>query len=224
MPHEINYRANIFALKKLGTKQIISFSAIGSLREDIHPGEFVIPSQYFDFVKSGRQKTFFGDGLVAHIASSEPTCFNLTEWIKTTATRLDIAMHTNKTYACVDGPRLGTRAESNFLRYSGCDVVGMTNVPEVFLAREAQICYATIGLVTDYDCWKQDSAEHVSVDLVLSRYQKSLQLSKNLLSQVLKEKLPPTNETYRRSLDKAVLSDAKKLTDDKRQLLETLRI
>jgi 5'-methylthioadenosine phosphorylase len=222
LPHEINYRANIFALKKLGAKQVISVSAAGSLREDIHPGEFVVPCQYFDFIKGNREKTFFGEGLVAHVSTAQPVCSDLTEWINTSNLDLDLKMHMNKTYACVDGPRLGTKAESFFLRNSGCDIVGMTNVPEVFLAREAQICYTTIALVTDYDCWKQDSSQHVSVDNVISCYQKSLETAKKLLSHLLSRSLPTINEGYRRSLDTSILSD--NTLESKRELLSVLRV
>ena len=156
IPSEINYRANIFALKKLGVRKIISVSACGSLHEEIKRGDFVIPNDYFDFTLGGkRDKTFFGDSVVAHITSSDISCPILREDLFEKAIEEGLNIHKNKTYACVEGPRLGTKAESFFLKQANCDIVGMTNIPEVFLAREAQISYATLGVVTDYDCWKE---------------------------------------------------------------------
>ena len=223
LPHEVNYRANIFALKSLGARQILGFSAVGSLREEIKPSDFAIPSQYFDWVKQPRERTFFGDGLAAHISTAEPTCPNLTQWAADGAKVMGITLHTGKTYACVDGPRLGTRAESHFLRMVGCDLVGMTNVPEVFLAREAQLCYATIGIVTDYDCWLDDPSQHVSVASVIARYGASLEKAKALLKNLLGSPLPEINATYRESLREAVLTPEQAISDEKKQLLAILK-
>ena len=223
LPHEINYRANIFALKKLGAQQVLGFSATGSLREDIHPGEFAIPAQYFDFIKGNRDKTFFGEGVAAHISTAEPTCSDLTHWVANQAQAMGITLHTGKTYACVDGPRLGTKAESHFLRMAGCDLVGMTNVPEVFLAREAQMNYATIGMVTDYDCWMEDPQHHVSVSTVISRYGESLQKAQQLLLALLATELPPINAATRESLTGAVLTPEAAIPESKRELLKVLR-
>ena len=223
LPHEINYRANIFALKKLGAKQVLGFSATGSLREDIHPGEFAIPVQYFDFIKGNREKTFFGEGVAAHISTAEPTCPDLTQWVARQAKEMGITLHTGKTYACVDGPRLGTKAESHFLRMAGCDLVGMTNVPEVFLAREAQMNYATIGMVTDYDCWMEDPQHHVSVSTVISRYGESLQKAQQLLLALLATELPPINAKTRESLTGAVLTPEAAIPESKRELLKVLK-
>ncbi len=222
LPHEINYRANIYALKSLGVKQIIGLSAVGSLREDIHPGDFVIPSQYFDFVKGHREKTFFGEGLAAHVSTAKPTCELLTEWIATQAQAMKLTMHTNKTYACVDGPRLGTQAESHFLRTAGCDLVGMTNVPEVFLAKEAQINYATIAIVTDYDCWKDNPDQHVNVSDVIQRYGQSVEKAKSLLCQLLQQDLPPIDDTQRMSLCNALLTPQNAIPPQKQAMLEVL--
>jgi 5'-methylthioadenosine phosphorylase len=223
LPHEINYRANILALKKLGAKQVLGFSATGSLREDIHPGEFAIPAQYFDFIKGNRIKTFFGEGLAAHISSAEPTCDNITSWVAEKAKKMNLTIHLGKTYACVDGPRLGTKAESNFLRMVGCDLVGMTNVPEVFLAREAQLCYATIGIVTDYDCWMEDPSHHVSVATVISRYGESIQKAQKLLLALLDTELPAIDSNYRESLRDAVLTPDFAIAANKMELLNILR-
>ncbi len=182
LPAEVNYRANIWALKKLGVTRVVAVSAVGSLRYEIAPGDLSIPAQYFDFVKGDRQKSFFGQGLVAHVSTAQPTCEDLSCAIIDVAAGLDVEIHRGKTYGCVDGPRLGTRAESLFLRdAAGCDLVGMTNVPEVFLAREAQLCYATIAIATDYDCWLDDPSLHVTVEQVIQRYGASLEKAKRVL-------------------------------------------
>jgi len=224
LQHEINYRANIFALKNLGAKQVLGFSATGSLRENIHPGEFAIPAQYFDFIKGNRTKTFFGEGVAAHVSTAEPTCKNLTDWVSVKAKEMGLKLHTGKTYACVDGPRLGTKAESNFLRMAGCDLVGMTNVPEVFLAREAQLCYATIGIVTDYDCWMEDPKHHVSVAEVIARYGESLQKAQTLLLVLLETDIPAVDSEYREALKHALLTPEAAIPENKRELLNVLRV
>ncbi len=222
LPHEVNYRANIFALKKLGARQVLGFSAVGSLREEIRPGEFAIPSQYFDFMKGNRQRTFFGEGVAAHVSTAEPVCPNLTAWVADKAEQMKLTLHTDKTYAGVDGPRLGTKAESHFLRGAGCDLVGMTNVPEVFLAREAQLCYATIGIATDYDCWMDDPSQHVSVADVISRFGESLSQAKALLLSLLETPLPEAEASYRETLATALLTPPENIPEKKRALMEVL--
>lgn len=222
LPHEINYRANIYALKAAGARQVISISAVGSLREDLKPGDFVMPDQYFDFVKGPREKTFFGEGLVAHISSARPTCPNLTSWVSQHAQALNIPLHTQKTYACVDGPRLGTRAESFFLRGAGCDIVGMTNVPEVFLAREAQLAYATIGIVTDYDCWMDDPTHDVTVADVIKRYGGSLAHIQSLIDHLFHQEIPASDAGYRCALKDAVLTPIEAIPEHKKELFNVL--
>lgn len=224
LPHEINYRANIFALKQEGVKQIVGFSAVGSLRDEIAPGDFVIPTQYIDWVKDGRSKTFFGDGLAAHVSTAEPVCPNLVEGINQAAREVDIPIHTGKTYICVDGPRLGTQAESHFLRQIGGDLVGMTNVPEVFLAREAQICYATVGVVTDYDCWKDNPAEYADTATIIARYGKSLEKANRLLKNFIGKPLPAPTSLCRNSLKGAIMTPEATLSPKQKKLLATLRI
>ena len=161
--------------------------------------------------------------MAAHISTAEPTCKNLTNWIAKKAAEMSIKLHTGKTYACVDGPRLGTKAESNFLRMAGCDLVGMTNVPEVFLAREAQLCYATIGIVTDYDCWMEDPIYHASVAQVISRYGESLQKAQKLLLELLDTVIPAIDAHCRESLQEAVLTSDADIPEEKRELLNILR-
>lgn len=227
LPSEVNYRANIWALKSAGVTRIVAISAVGSLRQEIAPGDLSVPDQYFDFVKNKREKSFFGDGLVAHVSTAEPTCQNLTQQLQQAGKGLDIAIHTGKTYGCVDGPRLGTRAESFFLRgAAGCDLVGMTNVPEVFLAREAQICYATLCIATDYDCWLDDPAQHVSVAQVIARYGSSLERAKMVLHQLIRDDEQQLNQSpcgCRQALEYAVMTDPEHLNDEKKALLELLK-
>ncbi len=230
LPHEVNYRANIWALKKIGVSRVIGISAVGSLRQELKPGDLCIPDQYFDFVKGQREKSFFGGGLVAHVSTAEPTCPRLTKALNDAGKKTGIQVHTNVTYGCVDGPRLGTRAESFFLRDSAsCDLVGMTNVPEVFLAREAQICYCTIAVVTDYDCWLDDPEQHVSVAQVIARYGESLEKAKRLLGAFLEHTLVTPEDKLsdcacRKSLEAAILTPENALSDEKQNLLALLRV
>ncbi len=223
LPHEINYRANIFALKQAGARMVIGFSAVGSLQQDIAPGDFSIPSQYLDLTKGKREYSFFGNGIAAHVSTAVPTCPDLSSWIKSVADRHDVGLHMDKTYACVEGPRLGTKAESFFMRGAGCDLVGMTNVPEVFLAREAQLSYATICIATDYDCWLDDPEHHVTVQAVIERFGTSLEKAKGLLMALLESPLPRIDETYRKSLAMAVLTPDEVLNKEQLAMLQVLR-
>ncbi len=223
LPSEVNYRANIWALKSVGVKRIISFSATGSLQEEIKPGEFALPDQYFDFVKDGRAKSFFGQGLVAHISTAEPVCAKLRTQIFSSAKQLGLPIHDKKTYACVDGPRLGTRAESHFLKdVVKCDLVGMTNIPEVFLAREAQICYSTIAIPTDYDCWRDDPDEYVTVKQVLQRYGESIQSAHDLLQHVVENHDHTQTCSCHQALAEALMFDPQKLAGKSRDIMEVL--
>jgi len=223
LPSDINYRANIWALKSVGVTQVISFSATGSLQEEIKPGEFALPDQYFDFVKDGRVKTFFGDGLVAHISSAEPVCATLRSQIVNSGKQLDLKIHDKKTYGCVDGPRLGTRAESFFLKGpAACDLVGMTNIPEVFLAREAQMCYSTIAIPTDYDCWKDNPSEFVTVDQVMSQYAASLGTAHRLIRHLIQHNDHEQTCTCQTSLEGSLMFDPKTLSGRSKQIMEVL--
>jgi 5'-methylthioadenosine phosphorylase len=226
LPSEINYRANIWALKALGVRKIVGISAVGSLQKQIAPGEFVLPHQYFDWTGGRRAKTFFGDGLVAHISTAEPTCLTLRAGLEKAASQTKARIHVGKTYGCVEGPRLGTRAESHFLINSGCHLVGMTHIPEAFLAREAQLCYAAIAIATDYDCWLEDPTEHASLEKVMTLYQKSLSQLQGLLQQFFQALQTPPLDLQchcRESLKGAVLTAEEDITEEKRRLLAFLR-
>ena len=224
LPHEVNYRANIFALKSLGARRVLGFSAAGSLRKEIRPGELALTAQYFDHTRGKRHYSFFGDGVSAHVSSAYPTCPALGADVADAAARINQPVHIDKTYACVEGPRLGTRAESFFLRdCAQSDLVGMTNVPEVFLAREAQLAYCTLCLVTDYDCWMDDPKEHVSVDKFFATYQGTLTKAQAVLAEVLKVPFRPTPNEVRHSLAGAVLTAEDALNESQKAWLDVLR-
>jgi 5'-methylthioadenosine phosphorylase len=223
LPHEVNYRGNVFALKRAGATQILSFSAVGSLAEEVAPGDLAMPTQYFDWTRGGRARSFFGEGVAAHISSATPVSENMVRWTDAQAKQLGITLHAGVTYACVEGPRLGTRAESHFMRSVGCQLVGMTNIPEVFLAREAQICYATVGIVTDYDCWKEDPNQHVSISAIFELYGKTLVKARQLLDALLKQSPPVEEPEIRVALQDAVMTPDSALTDAQREWLAVLR-
>jgi 5'-methylthioadenosine phosphorylase len=223
LPHEVNYRANVFALKRAGATQILGFSAVGSLAEAVAPGDLAMPSQYFDWTRGSRERSFFGGGVAAHVSTAMPVSGNLVSWVADHARRLRTVLHTGLTYACVEGPRLGTRAESHFMRSAGCHLVGMTNVPEAFLAREAQICYASVGIVTDYDCWMDDPAQHVSVSAIFARYGKSLVKARQLLDALLATPLPAEEPEIRNALQSALMTPEAALTPQQRDWLAVLQ-
>jgi 5'-methylthioadenosine phosphorylase len=223
LPHEVNYRANVFALKQAGATQILGFSAVGSLAEPVAPGDLAMPSQYFDWTRGARERSFFGGGVAAHVSTAMPVSSNLIAWVAAQAKRLGITLHIDLTYACVEGPRLGTRAESHFMRGAGCHLVGMTNVPEVFLAREAQICYATVGIVTDYDCWMDDPTRHVSVSAIFELYGQSLAKARQLLDALLTTPLPPEEPEIRGALQGALMTADSALTPQQREWLAVLQ-
>lgn len=223
LPHEVNYRANVFALKRAGATQILGFSAVGSLAQRLAPGDLAMPSQYFDWTRGPRERTFFGHGVAAHVSTAMPVSSNLVNWVAARALALGITLHTDLTYACVEGPRLGTRAESHFLRGAGCHLVGMTNVPEVFLAREAQMGYATVGIVTDYDCWMDDPSQHVSVGAIFELYGQSLAKARRLLDALLATPLPQPEPAIRQALQSAMLTPEAALDATQREWMAVLR-
>src|SRR5271165_4036219 len=165
-PSELNFRANIYGFKSLGVERIISLSAVGSLKEEHRPLDFVIPDQFFDRTR-GRVSTFFGEGLVAHISFSDPICPQLAEVVAGACSSVGVNAKKGGTYLCMEGPAFSTKAESNIYRSWGMDVIGMTNLQEAKLAREAEICYATVAMVTDYDCW-HDGHDSVTVDQIVA--------------------------------------------------------
>lgn len=223
IPSEINYRANIWALKMIGVTRIVSISAVGSLVEEVSPGCLSLAEQYFDWTRGKREGTFFGNGLVGHISTAEPTCLELGGKLEFAAHKTGYDLHRRKTYGCVEGPRLGTRAESLFLKNAGCHLVGMTNVPEVFLAREAQICYCSLCIVTDYDCWLDDPAMHATASKVMELYARQLERVQSIIRELVTLELEARNCTCRNTLAEAVLSKTEDLPAETRMLLDFLR-
>ena len=179
MPTEVNYRANVLALKSLGVEQIISISACGSLREHLHPGEVVVPDQLFDFSKK-RTYTFFGDGLVSHISVADPFCSRLAAHIGDAVEEAGGTVHRGGCFITIEGPRFSTKGESFAYRAWGMDIIGMTTSPEAFLAREAEMCYAVMAHVTDYDVW-HETEEAVSVEMLLETLAANAELAQNAL-------------------------------------------
>ena len=179
MPSELNYRANIFGFKVLGAEWLISASAVGSMREDLPPRDIVIPDQFFDRTK-GRISTFFGDGIVAHVSFADPTCPILGKQLLAAGQSVGARMHWGGTYLCMEGPQFSTRAESRIYQSWGVDVIGMTNLQEAKLCREAEICYATMAMVTDYDVW-HETEEDVSVEAVVAILKQNAETAKAII-------------------------------------------
>jgi len=179
MPSELNFRANIFGFKLLGAEWVISAAAVGSMREDLPPRDIVIPDQFFDRTK-GRISTFFGDGIVAHVSFADPTCPILGKQLLAAGEAVGARMHWGGTYLCMEGPQFSTRAESRIYRSWGVDVIGMTNLQEAKLCREAEICYATLALVTDYDVWHDTEAD-VSVEAVVAVLKQNAETAKAII-------------------------------------------
>jgi 5'-methylthioadenosine phosphorylase len=184
-PSEINNRANIFALKKLGIKSVVAISACGSLREDFAPGDIVIPDQIVDFTK-GRVRTFFETGLVTHVSTADPFCPHLSQLLYESVVETGAKVHKGGSFVTIEGPRFSTKAESNLFRSWGMSIIGMTTSPEIFLAREAEMCYAAFAHVTDYDVWHVHE-ESVTVEMILKVLQKNGQIANESVLNLIKE-------------------------------------
>jgi 5'-methylthioadenosine phosphorylase len=222
LPSEVNYRGNIWALKSLGVRTLLGVSSVGSLREQIRPGDLALSSQYLDFTKGLRASTFFGRGLVAHVSTAQPTCSATAAVVARAA--LELTIHEDKTHAVIEGPRFGTRAESLFLRNSGADLVGMTNVPEVFLAAEAQLGYCTIGVATDYDSWLDDPQHHVSAIEVAKLFRGNLERVQQLLAHVVADTQEDESRPCRTTLKGAIMTPRERMTADQRSLVSFLSV
>src|ERR1700756_2406337 len=207
LPSELNFRANIYAMKLLGVERIISVSAVGSLRENLRPGEFLVPDQFFDSTK-GRISTFFGNGLVAHVAFDKPTCGQLSAVLADACVSTAVPVHRKGTYINMEGPQFSTLAEAHFHRAQKFDVIGMTNVTEAKLAREAEICYATIAMITDYDCW-HPGHDSVSVSSIIATLDQNASNAQNVIRAAIKT-LPVERKCKCGSaLNHAIITDTK---------------
>ena len=224
LPSDLPFRANIHALKQLGVEYIISASAVGSLQEAIKPLDMVIPDQFIDRTKN-RISTFFGEGIVAHIAFGDPVCGNLTSVLADAVRSLnlpDLDLHRGGTYVCMEGPAFSTKAESNLYRSWGASIIGMTNLPEAKLAREAEIAYATLALVTDYDCWHNDH-DNVTVDMIIANLQRNaINAQKVIQATVKRLNANPPQSVAHSALKFAILTPPDQIPDVAKEKLELL--
>jgi 5'-methylthioadenosine phosphorylase len=224
MPSELPFRANIYAMKSLGVEYLISASAVGSLKAEVKPLDMVIPDQFIDRTK-GRVSTFFGEGIVAHIAFGDPVCHNLASVLAEAIESLalpDVTLHRGGTYVCMEGPAFSTKAESNLYRSWGASIIGMTNLPEAKLAREAEIAYATLALSTDYDCWHPDH-DSVTVEMVINNLQKNAVNAQRVIQETVRRlsQNPPTSEAHS-ALKFAIITPLDKAPDATKEKLNLL--
>ena len=205
LPSEVNNRANIFGMKKLGVGRILSVSAVGSLKEEIEPGHVVLPDQFIDRTYR-RPSTFFGDGIVAHVQFADPFCNVLRATVAASAATEDITVHGRGTYVCMEGPQFSTRAESALHRSWGADIIGMTNLQEAKLAREAEICFATIAMATDYDCWNE-AAGDVDIEEVIAVLQRNADVAKRIIRGTVERLSPERSCPCATALSMAIVTD-----------------
>jgi 5'-methylthioadenosine phosphorylase len=220
LPSEVNSRANIWGFKKLGADRLLSLTAVGSLREGVEPGDILVPDQLFDRT-GARAQTFFGQGLVAHVQLADPVCSDLTDIVYACATAAGARAHKGGTYLCMEGPAFSTRAESRVHRQWGMDVVGMTALPEAALAREAELCYAMLALVTDYDCWHVSEAD-VSASAVIEVVRRNVLKAKEIVGLVAGKLGGPRTCNCGTALDGAVMTDPRRIPPATRRRLALL--
>jgi 5'-methylthioadenosine phosphorylase len=219
-PSEINYRANVWGLKKLGVTRIVSISAVGSMREDVAPGDLVVIDQFVDRTRH-RPDTFFGAGVVAHVMFADPVCARVRAALLRTGARIGLALRDGGTYLNMEGPQFSTRAESRLYRQWGVDVIGMTNLQEAKLAREAEICYATVAMATDYDCWHDTHAD-VSVDAILAVMAKNVGNARRLIAASAPALAPQGDCPCGTALASAILTDRASIGAEARERLGLL--
>jgi 5'-methylthioadenosine phosphorylase len=221
MPAELNHRANLWAMKKLGVSWIIAVSAVGSLQSKYHPCDIVLIDQFFDRTKKSAAHTFFGRGIVAHIAFADPISEELRQLLLLTCRSLGLTAHDGGTYVNMEGPAFSTRAESIFHQRQGFDVIGMTNLGEAKCAREAEIAYATLAMVTDYDCWKEDES-HVTVEMVIENLHRNAAAAQTIIAQTIP--LIPQTPTWpaHEALRNAMLTEKKHWPEKTKKELEPL--
>jgi 5'-methylthioadenosine phosphorylase len=219
-PSEINYRANIYALKAIGVRRVISVSAVGSMKESMKPGHVVLPDQFIDLTKR-RISTFFEGGAVAHVAFSEPVCGSLGASLLAAGRSVGATVHQGGTYICIEGPQFSTKAESLLYRQWGVSVIGMTNLPEAKLAREAELCYATVALVTDYDCWHH-AEEPVTVEAILATLCENVAVAKRLLRAAVKSAALAPSCPCQQALEHAIVTAPERIPSGLRRKLALL--
>ena len=207
MPSELNYRANIYGMKTLGARTLLSISAVGSMKEDIHPLELVVPDQFYDHTKR-RVTSFFGDGIVAHVGMAHPVCGEVAAALAKAGAEVGARVHRGGTYICIEGPQFSTKGESEVYRRWGMSVIGMTNMPEAKLAREAELCYATLALVTDYDVWHEEH-DAVSVETVVANLMKNVATAKEVLRRVIPSVPVSCVQGCSDALKNAIITDPK---------------
>jgi len=216
----VNSRANIYGFKKLGVQRIISVSAVGSLNEEYHPMDMALPAQFFDRTRQ-RVSTFFGDGLVAHVSFDKPVCSIVVEALAAACKEVGVRCHEGGTYVCMEGPAFSTKAESNVYRSWGMDLIGMTSLPEAKLAREAEICYATLAMVTDYDCWHPEH-DTVTINVVLGYLTKNVANSQSILLKAIRSLPQERNCPCATALAHAILTDRKCISQKAKKKLALL--
>ena len=219
-PSELNYRANIFGFKMLGVEWILSASAVGSLREDFKPLDLVVPDQLYDRTR-GRISTFFGDGVVAHVGFAHPFCGPLSRLMAGAAKGVDATVHVGGTYVCMEGPQFSTKAESNSYRAQGFDIIGMTNLQEAKLAREAETCYSTLALVTDYDCWHPDH-DSVTVEMIVANLTRNATTAQQVIARAVEQLPIDRNCECARALATAIITRPNAIPAARKALLEPL--
>ncbi len=220
-PSEVNYRANIYALKQLGIKRVVSISACGSLRDDYAPGHIVIPDQVFDLTRGQRQPSFFGDGLVVHIGTANPYCGELSASVYQAASEAGANVHRGGTLITIEGPRFSTRGESHLFRSWGMSIIGMTACPEVFLAREAEMCYVTMAHVTDYDVW-HTSEEPVTVEMVVHTLMQNTEVAQKAVELLLSKIDPAADCECRHALKDAIITQPAAIPPETRKKVALL--
>ncbi|HWR96982.1 MAG TPA: S-methyl-5'-thioadenosine phosphorylase [Candidatus Methanoperedens sp.] len=219
LPSEVPYLANIHALRQLGVGHVISVSAVGSMREEIAPGHICIPDQFIDLTK-GRPRTFFGGGVVCHIPFDKPVCAELADVLYRAGKKAGAVMHKGGTYVCIEGPQFSTLAESRLYRSWNVDVIGMTNLPEARLAREAELCFATLALATDYDCWHE--TEEVSVEQILKIINQNVKLAQEIIRRAVGMLPQKRGCACPAALAHAIITDRAAITDEARRRLDLL--
>ena len=220
LPTEVNFRANIFAMKTLGVERIISVSAVGSLREEVAPGHVVVPDQFIDRTTQ-RRSTFFGKGLVAHVSLADPFCNHLSGILAQSAEQAGATVHRGGIYVCMEGPQFSTRAESHLYRSWGAHVIGMTNLQEAKLAREAEICFSTLALATDYDCWNEQAGD-VEIEQVLAVLQNNVMLARRAIGAAVAALTEPRSCSCATALRDAIITDRRLIPRKLRQDLKPI--